>query len=101
MDRKQELSFPPFSIKPCLVDNEIKCVYMKISDGKVHRSIPIGKAPSGIIDLDKKGKVLGIELFEPMKIVFQKLRKNQVGVKPQEIEKLKNIHKIQKKLVAA
>jgi len=47
-------------------DNEANALYLKLGKGKVSSTEPL--ADNMIVDLDKNGKVLGLELLLPSKI---------------------------------
>ena len=57
---------------------EIDAIYIKIKSGKVSKSKEIGPNGEGIIDLDKDGNVIGIEMLAPGQItvrMFNKIKK--------------------------
>jgi uncharacterized protein YuzE len=59
-------------------ENEIEAIYIKLRDGKVFKSEELGPHGEAVIDLDKSGNVLGIEMLEPAKITvrfFNKIKK--------------------------
>ncbi len=47
-------------------DNEANALYLKLGKGKISSTEPL--ADNMIVDLDKNGKVLGLELLLPSKI---------------------------------
>ena len=47
-------------------DSEVNALYVKLGKGKVSSTEPL--ADNVMVDLDKKGKVLGLELLLPKQI---------------------------------
>jgi uncharacterized protein YuzE len=79
MGKKQSLSphigMINFSIQMSS-PTEIEAIYIKIKPGKVAKSKEIGPKGEAIVDLDKEGKVLGIEMLAPGHVkIFNKIKK--------------------------
>lgn len=49
-------------------DPLVKAVYIKLSEGKVAKTIEF--APETFVDLDQKGKLLGVEMINPGKLII-------------------------------
>jgi uncharacterized protein YuzE len=67
---------------------EIEAIYIKVSDNKVSKSKEIGPNGEAVIDLDKNGGVVGIEMLEPGTIsvrLFKKITRDY------NLPELKNI----------
>jgi len=57
------------------LDTSVDALYIKIKKGKVHRTIA---KDAFLIDIDKKGKLLGIEVLNYSKAVPRKLERSSV-----------------------
>jgi uncharacterized protein YuzE len=80
MEKKQLLLQPTGMINFSVFkhDNEIEAIYIKLREGKVSKSEELGPNGEAIVDLDKSGNVIGIEMLEPGKItvrLFNKIKK--------------------------
>lgn len=53
------------------IDTIAKAIYISFKDAKVDRTIEI--APEIFIDLDSKGKTIGLEMINPGKIEIKKI----------------------------
>ena len=76
--RQSEREVTRRQIIKCLEDPIIEAIYIKLRDGKVSKSEELGPNGEAIVDLDKSGNVIGIEMLEPGKItvrLFNKIRK--------------------------
>jgi uncharacterized protein YuzE len=59
-------------------EGEIEAIYIKLRSGKVSKSREIGAHGEAVVDLDKSGNVIGIEMLEPGKVtvrLFNRIRK--------------------------
>ena len=59
-------------------ENDIEAIYIKLKEGKVSKSKEIGAHGEAVVDLDKSGNVIGIEMLEPGLVtvrLFNKIRK--------------------------
>jgi uncharacterized protein YuzE len=59
-------------------EGEIEAIYIKLRNGKVSKSREVGPHGEAVIDLDKSGNVIGIEMLEPGKLtvrLFNRIRK--------------------------
>jgi uncharacterized protein YuzE len=59
-------------------ENEIESIYIRLREGKVSKSEEIGAHGEAVVDLDKSGNVLGIEMLEPGQVtvrLFNKIKK--------------------------
>jgi uncharacterized protein YuzE len=65
---KKQLSLPPIGVINFSVyrhKKEIEAISIKIREGKIAKSKEIGAHGEAVVDLDKKGNVIGIEMLEP------------------------------------
>ena len=80
MEKKQLLLQPTGVINFSVFKHadEIEAIYIKLREGKVSKSEELGPNGEAIVDLDKSGNVIGIEMLEPGKItvrLFNKIKK--------------------------
>jgi len=60
-------------------EKEIEAIYIRLREGKVSKSNEIGTHGEAVVDLDKNGNVLGIEMLEPGLVtvkLFNKIKKD-------------------------
>ncbi len=76
-----------------LDDNEIEAIYLKIRNNKVYKSEEIGSNGEAVIDLDRKGQVVGIEMLEPGSVTVQEIKSIQKKYNIPELKHL-NINKL-------
>jgi len=75
---------------------EIEAIYIKIRPGKIVKSKEMGPKGEAIVDLDKEGRVVGVEMLAPGRVkIFQKIKKQ---FKIPELEHF-NIESLQKTFV--
>jgi uncharacterized protein YuzE len=57
-------------------DNQILAIYMQLSDGKVKKTVEVSDG-SCYVDVDSKGRPLGIELLAPdeIKLALRQVKK--------------------------
>ena len=53
------------------VDNKINAIYIKLHDGEIVKSKEMANGDV-VLDLDKKGTVIGIEMLEPVNLRISK-----------------------------
>ncbi len=46
-------------------EKEIEAIYIRLRKGKISKSKEIGAHGEAVVDLDKSGNVIGIEMLEP------------------------------------
>ena len=76
--QKKRLSSPPTGVINFSVfrhDNEIEAIYIKLREGKISTSKEIGAHGEAVVDLDKNGRALGIEMLEPGRITVKLVNK--------------------------
>ena len=68
MEKKQSSSQPTGVINFSVFrhDNQIEAIYIKLREGKVSKSKEIGVYGEAVVDLDKNGNAVGIEMLEPV-----------------------------------
>jgi uncharacterized protein YuzE len=57
---------------------EIEAIYIRLREGKVSKSKEIGAHGEAVVDLDRNGNVIGIEMLEPGLVtvrMFNKIKK--------------------------
>ena len=59
------------SVQRCPDDNEIEAIYIELKSTKISKSKEIGNGEA-VVDFDKEGDVVGIEMLEPCKITIKK-----------------------------
>jgi uncharacterized protein YuzE len=71
-------------------DNKIDAIYIKLTDGEVVKSKELAGGDL-VIDLDKQGGVVGIEMLEPVKLtITKKLQKETPALAGIDIGLLQN-----------
>ncbi len=86
---KRQLSSHHIGISIEQSDEGIEAIYFKLKDTKVEKSKEVGPNGEAIIDFDKNGDVVGIEMIEPGTVwvkLFNKIRKEY---KIKELNKVK------------
>lgn len=74
-------------------DNEIEAIYLKIRNNKIYKSEEIGSNGEAVIDLDRRGQVVGIEMLEPGRVTVREIRNIQKKYNIPELQHL-NINKL-------
>ena len=64
------------------LDPKADALYIKITSGKIHKTVPHN---SYLVDVDKKGVVVGIEVLNYSKVVPAKTGKLSVSIGGQKI----------------
>ena len=90
-----------FKIEVFGIDKEIEAIYIKIKTGKIVKSIPIGNNEEAILDLDKNGMILGVELLEPVNLTIQKIKKISQKHHIKDVEPLRNINRLKEYFAVA
>jgi uncharacterized protein YuzE len=76
-------------------DNQIEAIYIKLREGKVSKSKEIGAYGEAVIDLDKNGNAVGIEMLEPGRVTVKLVRKIKKEFNIRELGNF-NIDRLQK-----
>ena len=96
MEKKQLLSPHIGMIKLSIQRSsptEIEAIYIKIRSGKIVKSKEMGPNGEAIVDLNKEGNVVGVEMLAPGRVkIFQEIKKQ---FKIPELEHF-NIESLQK-----
>ena len=98
---KRPLLSQSFKIEVFGVAKEIEAIYIKMKPGKIVKSVPIGKNEEAILDLDKNGIILGVELLEPVNLTIQKIRSISQKHHIKDVEPLKNINRLKEYFAVA
>ena len=70
-------------------DGEIEAIYIRLKDGKVSKSREIGRYGEAVVDLDKRGNVVGIEMLEPGKVTVSLMNRIKKEFNLQELGTLR------------
>jgi len=48
---------------------------LRVRDGKVAKTVPVGKRCSAALDVSRSGQLIGIEMFEPGQLTVKQFRR--------------------------
>lgn len=54
-------------------DPEVNCFYLRLKKARVVRSVDVGNNTEVVVDLDKNGEVVGIELIQPTRATLRRV----------------------------
>jgi uncharacterized protein YuzE len=57
-------------------DPEVNCFYLRLKKARVVRSVDVGGRTEVVVDLDKKGDVVGIELIQPTRATLRRVARD-------------------------
>jgi uncharacterized protein YuzE len=75
-------------------EKEIEAIYIRLREGKVSKSKEIGAHGEAVVDLDKNGNVVGIEMLEPGLVTVRMFNKIKKEFKISELNNF-NIDRLQ------
>ena len=90
-----------FKIEVFGIDKEIEAVYYRIKQGRVAKSIPVGAHEEAILDLDKNGIILGVELLGPVNLTIHRIKKISQKHHIKDVEPLRNINRLKQYFTVA
>jgi uncharacterized protein YuzE len=75
-------------------EKDIEAIYIRLREGKVSKSEEIGAHGEAVVDLDRNGNVVGIEMLEPGQVTVRMFNKIKKEYKISELNNF-NIDRLQ------
>lgn len=96
MEKKQSSLQPTGVINFSIFRHEkdIEAIYIRLREGKVSKSEEIGAHGEAVVDLDRNGNVVGIEMLEPGQVTVRMFNKIKKEYKISELNNF-NIDRLQ------
>lgn len=92
MQRKRSLLHPTGGVIKFSVythGDEIEAIYIKLKSGRIYKSEEVGKHGQAVIDLNRNGEVIGIEMLEPGKLSVKQFKKIKKDYNIHELDNVK------------